>query len=176
MRMNNKRKEFSYVVSYLGQTMYHEHVTYFDKNKTIEIVAKRKNETEIERIILEKKTRRVIDYIKLQNNIQVMSLILEQNNTYRYNKSSDLFIKSNRPFLLPIMFQCMECFEQSDKGMITENVLVPSNEMTFFPYSYYWFPTKVNIIRPESIFMEYSNDGQLLYMKEFQTQCIKKRI
>ena len=47
--------------------------------------------------------------------------------------------------------------------------------MTFLPYDYYCFPNKVNIIKPGSIFLEYSNDGQLLTLRDFDTRCVKKK-
>lgn len=97
------------------------------------------------------------------------------NNMYLCTKDSEIYLKSESAFMLPIVFQCRDCFEQSEEGLIVKNVLIPEGKMTFLPYDYYCFPNKVNIIKPGSIFLEYSNDGQLLTLRDFDTRCVKKK-
>jgi len=176
MPMKNEKKEFNYVVTYLAQPIYYESVTYFDRDSEFEIIVNRKDDSESERIVIEKESKKILEYQKVQDRTQVISLKYMENDMYLCVKDSDTYMKSRSTFMLPIMFQCQDCFERSDDGMMVKNILIPDEKMSVLPYNYYCFSNKINIIKPGYVSLEYSDDGQLLSLRDFHTRCVKKRI
>lgn len=45
--------------------IYYENVTYIEKNLEIEIIVNRKDDSELERIVLEKESKRILEYQKV---------------------------------------------------------------------------------------------------------------
>lgn len=174
--MKSEKKELNYVITYLGQPIYYESITYLVRNTEFEIIVNRKEGFESEKIVIEKESKRILEYQKRKDEIQVMSLQYMGNDMYLCEKDSDTYIKCRSNFMLPIMFQCKDCFEGLDDRIMVKNVLILDEEISVLPYEYYCFSNKINIIKPGYVFLEYSDDGQLLSLKDFDTQCLKKRI
>ncbi len=174
--MKSEKKELNYVITFLGQPIYYESITYLERNTEYEIIVNRKEGLESERIVIEKESKRILEYQKMKDRIQVMSLKYMEDDMYLCEKDSDIYIKSRSKFMLPIMFQCQDCFEGLDDRIIVKNVLIPDEVISVLPYEYYCFSNKINIIKPGYVSLEYSDDGQLLSLKDFDTQCVKKRI